>query len=210
MPQNSENNPTQKPKTKMSNTTARARAKAAVIKNEEDLNQAVVKAAGLKLEHDKITLLIEERLRVIKEDLSTKAEALKKESEAEVKRIQKYAAAHREELFGDKQSVTIAGHALEFRRSPGRTSTLKGYTVQDVVDALLSIDDEALSEKMTSVKASLSKDDVLDYWETGEEAQDFLRSIGVEVVKDESFKFTPSSSGPTGGSIAGEKEAPDA
>jgi phage host-nuclease inhibitor protein Gam len=190
----------------MSKNTMRKRAKSAVIKNESELVEAVTTAAGKLLEHDEIMLVVERKMRAIKEDLIVQAEALKKEANDLVKRIQKYATAHRDEVFGGKQGITVAGHTLEFRKSPGRTATLKGYTVQDVVDALLVLEDESLSEKLTSVKASLAKDAVIDYWETGEPAQEFLRSLGIEVVKDEAFKFTPSKTGKTGEGVTGEKE----
>lgn len=185
----------------------RSRAQASVISNHEDLLVAICTAADKQLEKDKIMLLVEEKMRALKTDFIVKAEALEKEANDLVKKIQKYAIAHREELFAEKQSLTIAGHTLEFRKSPGRTAALKGYSVQDVVDALLVIEDEGLSEKLTTVKATLAKDAIMDHWDSGEEAQEFLRSIGIEVVRDEAFKFSPSSSGKTGGSIAGEKEA---
>lgn len=184
----------------------RKRAKSAVIKNESELAEAVTTAAAKLLEHDEIMLVVERKMRAIKEELVLQAEELKKEASELVKRIQKYATAHRAEIFGGKQGITVAGHTLEFRKSPGRTAPLKGYTVQDVVDALLVLEDESLSERLTSVKASLAKDAVIDFWETGEPAQELLRSLGIEVVKDEAFKFTPSKAGQTGGSIVGEKE----
>jgi phage host-nuclease inhibitor protein Gam len=191
----------------MNTTTARTRAKSAVIQSEDQLTEAVTEAESLLLEHDEIKILVERKVRAVREELDIKAESLAKEAKELVARIQRYVVANRKQVLGEKQSAKIAGHTIGFRQSPGRTAALKGYKIQDVIDGLLVIEDQPLSEKLTTVKAGLAKDAIIEHWEQGPEEQSFLRSLGIEVIKDEAFKFAPSASGKTGAPVVADKEA---
>lgn len=176
---------------KPTNKSLRKRTRIQPIRDREELSHVAVQAAAVIAERELLAARANDRLLALKAEFATELDALAERANEHVKRLAAYCRAHREQLFGDRQAVAVAGQTLRFRKSPGKVTTTSGQTQTEALEALLAYEDEAISERYTAVKASLDKDAILRAWKESDEARDLLRSLGLEVVTPEEFKFEP-------------------
>jgi phage host-nuclease inhibitor protein Gam len=159
-----------------------------------DRDEATAIAAGtarLILEQEKSALIRDERLEALKAEFNLQIEEFGREIEKNTKRLSQWALANREREFGDKKSITLAGHKLAFREGTGKVEFATGTKEAEALDAILAAEDDAVIERFVAIKTSLDKNAVLAAWRASETLREFLGNCGVRVVKEEKFSFEP-------------------
>jgi phage host-nuclease inhibitor protein Gam len=162
------------------------------IKNREEATAIAAGTAGLILAKDKAALIRDERIEALKLEFAIEIEELDREIDKNTKRLSSWALTHRKAEFGDRQSITLAGHKLAFREGTGKVEFAAGTKEGDALDRILAAEDESLIDRFVALKTSLNKNAVLSAWRTGsQELRDFLGNCGLCVVKEEKFSFEP-------------------
>lgn len=148
-----------------------------------------------QLVRDAKTIARDAEIALVKDRHDAEIETLNAKIEHHVKRLRAWAVTHREQFFGRRQSFVMAGHELAFQKSPGAIGFAEGVKADDVVEALLSIEGEAgdhLRTLLLRVKAELEKKAALRELRLNREGiGDRLAALGLRIVEDESFSFTP-------------------
>lgn len=164
------------------------------IRDRDELAAVVILAAQATIDRDRLALERDEAVAAIQEDFNLRLEALEGRIERDVARMRAWATRHREE-FGEARHITVAGHELAWRKSPGAVAYLPGWKAGDALEAVLNAEDEAVAGTYTKVSASLDKNAVLRAWREGPGQRELLLSMGIEVVEPEEFKFIPNRDG---------------
>lgn len=161
------------------------------IKDRSELESVVLDTASLQLQ---LADLVNRRNQAVSELSSSydlAAERLQADIAARVTRLQTYCTAQRQALFGDRQSLAVAGHKLAWRRSPGKVDFADGVKTDDALNSLLTLDDDDAIERFITIKPTLDKKAILKAWDSSEASRALLSSIGILVVHPESFAFEP-------------------
>jgi phage host-nuclease inhibitor protein Gam len=175
-------------------TTAKSLLKKIRIEPIRDRDEATAIAAGtanLILAQERAALLRDERIEALKMEFNVEIEELGREVERNTKRLSAWAVANRKAEFGDKQTITLAGHKLAFREGTGKVEFVAGTKEAEALDTILAQEDEALAERFVAIKTSLNKNAVLSAWRGSQTMRDFLATAGITVVKEERFTFEP-------------------
>lgn len=170
--------------------------KPATIADRQELLAVCADVALAELKRDTLALRREAEFQATKDKFDAEIEALEDVAKRQRLRIEKWAVAHRKDEFGERQELVIAGHALAFRKSPGKVDLREELEEKDVVEALLALegdDAEALRELYVIVKASLNKQAILREWRRNKPGvRDAIQQVlGATVTTPESFTFTP-------------------
>jgi len=161
------------------------------IKDRDEATGIAAATAALILERDRAILTRDERLEALKMEFSIHIEELDREIEQKTKRLAQWATANRKNEFGEKQSITLAGHKLFFRAGKGKVAFEPGIKAAEALDSLLACDDEKTIERFVSIKPTLNKNAILAAFRSSDTAREFLESLGIRVVKGEAFGFEP-------------------
>lgn len=175
-------------------TTAKSLLKKIRIEPIRDRDEATAIAAGtanLILAQERAALLRDERIEALKMEFNVEIEELGREVERNTKRLSAWAVANRKAEFGDKQTLTLAGHKLAFREGTGKVEFVAGTKEAEALDIILAEETEALAERFVGIKTSLNKNAVLSAWRSSQTMRDFLATAGITVVKEERFTFEP-------------------
>jgi len=175
-------------------TTAKSLLKKLRIDPIRDRDEATAIAAGtaaLILQKDKAALIRDERIEALKMEFAVEIEELDRRVDANTKRLSAWAVANRKAEFGDRQTITLAGHKLAFREGTGKVEFMAGVKEAEALETILAAEDESLAERFVAIKASLNKNAVLSAWRGSQTLRDFLGSAGIAVVKEERFTFEP-------------------
>lgn len=175
-------------------TTAKSLLKKIRIEPIRDRDEATAIAAGtanLILAQERAALLRDERIEALKMEFNVEIEELGREVERNTKRLSAWAVANRKAEFGDKQTLTLAGHKLAFREGTGKVEFVAGTKEAEALDIILAQETEALAERFVGIKTSLNKNAVLSAWRSSQTMRDFLATAGITVVKEERFTFEP-------------------
>lgn len=162
-----------------------------LISDRDELERVVVETAALQCELARCILSKNEKVAAIATEYDLLAESLEAGIGANVKRLSIWALANREAEFGERQSITIAGHKLAYRRSPGKVAYLEGVKAEDALNGVLALDDEEWIDRLVTIKPALDKKAVQKIWESGEAGREVLRRIGITVEYPEAFRFEP-------------------
>lgn len=163
------------------------------IATRDELITTASQVAVTQLKRDTLTLQMDAEIQQIRDKYSRDIETLNTQVEHDVKRIKNWAVANRKEVFGDKQSVVIAGHELSFHQSPGAVAFTDGKKAADVIDIICALPGEegdAVRESLLRVKPELNKDAVQREFRMGHGKE--MAALGLTITKEESFTFTPS------------------
>jgi hypothetical protein len=161
------------------------------IKDREEATAIAAATAGLTLAKDKAALIRDERIEALKLEFNIEIEEFDREIEKNTKRLSSWAVLNRKAEFGDKQSISLAGHRLAFREGTGKVEFSPGIKEAEALDHLLSNEDEAVIDRFVAIKTSLNKNAVLSAWRSSQTLRDLLSACGITVVKEEKFSFEP-------------------
>ncbi len=164
------------------------------IKDTTQLLDVCNTTARLCIARDAKKVALDAEVAALKELHDGPIEQLNREIAHHEKRILAYCTEHRAEHFGKRQEFILAGHEMAFRKSPGAVGFKEGVTADDVVAAILALDDGAgdkLREALLRVSAELEKKTVLRELRTNlNGGKETLTAIGVIIQEKESFSFT--------------------
>ncbi len=161
------------------------------VATREELVALAINTADLTIERDKTIAARDQQLAEIQDGYNVEIEELENAIDANVKRLRAWAVINRETEFAGKQSIEVAGHELAFRKGSGKVAFLPGVKAGDALDALLASEDDAVIDKFAKVSVALDKNAVIKACRESGEARKFLESLGITVVVEEDFKFTP-------------------
>ncbi len=175
------------------------------LASREELIALCQQTTRLTLDRDAVQLARDEKIATVHDQYTPAMESMAAEIERNVTRIENWARQHREAEFGKKQSRMIAGCVLEFRKGTGKVEA--ATTDKAAVNAILSLPDDhnAEIEELIRMKTELDKEAVKRIAKTKEGAE-FLAKLGLKVVVEEEFTFTPSREDLTETGITGGKE----
>lgn len=162
-----------------------------LIGDREELEEVVVETAAKQAALEQTVAEKNEKTSAVETAYELTIESLERQIAANVKRLQVWALGNRKEEFGERQSITVGGHKLCFRKSPGKFATADGVKEPEVVDNVRALADKDRRRQLLSIKVALDKKAVLKLWEAGGEGQALLRSLGIEVEYPETFRFEP-------------------
>ncbi|MBB5351084.1 phage host-nuclease inhibitor protein Gam [Haloferula luteola] len=182
----------------------RQKVRIAPVKNRDELTALVIATADLTIERDVTAARRDQALSEIQDGFNVQIETLDKEIAENVKRMRAWALAHRGNEFGERQSITVAGHDLEFRKGSGKVAYLPGVKAGDALDALLASEDATI-DRFAKVSVALDKNAILRAYRDSSEARSFLQAIGITVVVEEDFRFRPNR--PEAEAMSGGKES---
>lgn len=162
-----------------------------VPQNEEELRTVAADGALASYELDRLTAERDEAVEEAARPFSGPILQAKKRLEAATASLKAWATGHRS-AFGGKKSHLVAGHSLTFHQSPGKLVNPKKD--DEIVDAIVAADDDALFEICIAVKPTLDKVSIKAALQ-GDDAvlANKLTALGFRVAKDESFTFIPAS-----------------
>jgi phage host-nuclease inhibitor protein Gam len=163
------------------------RARGETIDNTDELAAVAIVTADLTIRRDQAILARDARLAAIKEEFAMEIEDLESTIETNTRRLRGWAIANRAE-FGEKQTYTVAGHELAFRKSPGQVAFHPGHKEADALEKIMGMDD-VTAEKLTTIKITLDKKAAIKMWHGG--GEETLRAAGIEVIAPEDFTFRP-------------------
>jgi phage host-nuclease inhibitor protein Gam len=171
----------------------------------EELILLCQSATRMTIERDTEQLKLERRMLDLQEAHAPKIEKLDAEIEQSVKLIELWALAHREEEFGDRQGITVAGSALEFQKGTGKI--VADVDDKTALNQILSLPASYEEEQraLVRVSAALNKQAALAMAKTDEGAA-FLDKMGLRVAVEETFKWTPAREDLTPLTIVGGKQ----
>lgn len=175
-------------------TTAKKLLDAVRIQPLADRDEATAIAAAtaqLHLARDKAALTRDERIEALKMEFELEIEELSREIGKNEKRLADWAVKNRKAEFGERKSITLAGHKLVFREGTGTVEYVPGVKAGDALDSILAAEDETMAERFVRVKPTLDKNAVLAAWRSSGTLREFLEGVGITVVKRESFTFEP-------------------
>jgi phage host-nuclease inhibitor protein Gam len=161
------------------------------IKDRDEATGIAAGTAGLILARDKAALIRDERIEALKMEFALEIEEFDRKIDQNTKRLSAWAVANRKVEFGDKQSITLAGHKLSFRAGTGKVEFQPGVKEAEALDRILAQDDEATIERFVTIKTSLNKNAVISAWKQSATLRELLESCGIAVMKGESFTFEP-------------------
>lgn len=168
--------------------------KTSVIETKDELLGVCSDVACEQLKRDTLLLERDAKIQMIQDEYDSRVLALTTGIDANVKRITAWAVIHRE-MFHGKQTLALAGHLLEFRKSPGAITTVEDIKLDDVVEKLINLQGEGaeeLREMILRVEAALDKKATLREWRLNREGmRDKLKELGLTLRESESFSFTP-------------------
>lgn len=160
-----------------------------VPQNADELRVTVSEAARLTYEIEQAEAQRETAVEEAKRPFDARIIAAEKRLAGLLAALKTWALGHRDEFAG-RQSYTIAGHSLTFRRSQGKLDNAASDT--EAVEAILATDDDALIDLCLTVKPALDKKAIKAALE-GPDAilAQRLADIGFHIDRPEEFKFEP-------------------
>lgn len=175
-------------------TAAKKAARAKALQTQEEATIAAMELADFLEKRDAAQMELERRLAVVGEPFAIQIETYDGKAKPLLTRIKSWAIRKREKAFGDKKTITLAGHELTFRQSPGKVEIENGGTQGDV--AQLIADSEELPDdfvdRFVKIEVKLQKAEVIKAWNDGDQgAIDELRKFGIKVTKGDEFSFRP-------------------
>lgn len=179
---------------KTSKARSLGRLRGEPIRDRDELAAVAITTAQATIDRDRMVLERDEAIAAIQEDYNLRIEEAEEAIGREVGRMKAWATRHRED-FGEAKTMTVAGHELVWRKSPGAVAYLPGWKQSDTLEAILNHDDDKVAEGFTKVSASLDKNAILRAWRESQEKRELLASLGIEVVEPEEFKFVPNREG---------------
>lgn len=159
-----------------------------VPQNSEELLNTASNAAALTFEIEALEAERDEAVEAAKKPYDALIIAKVKSLAGLVGALKAWATGNRED-FGGKKSYVIAGHALNFRQSPGK---LTCADEEKALDLIIATGDPDLIALCVDIKPTLDKKGIKAALEGSDEAlAKRLRDLGFEVAKPEAFKFEP-------------------
>lgn len=160
------------------------------IATREDLISICSKTSRLTIERDALKLKRDERLLVIAEECDPEIETLETEIDHNVRMIKAWSDKHRKDEFGGKQGIMVAGCALEYRKGTGKVVCDKSD--KDAVADVLALPDENLPQikALTKIDVKLNRGAVKAL-ASSKEGRELLEFLGIRIVVEEVFSFTP-------------------
>lgn len=175
-------------------TALLALARSTDLPDREALTAAIICAADTMLARDALTLKRDAAVKELEETYNLEIELLDGTVDDYAKKIERYAKKNRTALFQGAHTITIAGHAISWRKSPGKVDTKKGISQTDAVEAIIDNGDKDFQSKYLSVKATLDKNAILKAYdeEKGNPTErEQLDTHGITVTYPELFQFKP-------------------
>lgn len=173
-------------------------------KTREGLMELCATTTRLTIERDAAQLKLDRRILDLEEAHGPLIDSMTGQIERSVKLMHLWALEHREEEFEDRQGIEVAGCALEFRKGTGRVVADEDEKIS--VSQLLALPESFVEEQkaLLRLKCDLNKQAVLAMAKT-EDGAKFLKKLGLKIVVDEEFKFTPARADLTPLSVSGGK-----
>lgn len=161
------------------------------IRSLDEATAIAAATARLFTEQHKTAIIKGERVESLELEFNIAIEEFGREIDKNVQRLSTWAVKNRKHVFGDKKTLSLAGHKLAFREGTGKVEFTPGVKESDALDTILSDEDDAIIERFTTIKTSLNKNAVLAAWRTSQAHRDFLSACGITVTKEEKFSFEP-------------------
>lgn len=170
----------------------------------EALVELCQETTRLTIERDAMQLKLDRRVLDLQEAQLPLIEKMNGQIDRSVKLMQMWALANRETEFDGRQGIEVGGCTLEFRKGTGRVEA--AVDEKTSVNQLLSLPASYEEEQQTLVrlKCDLNKQAVIAMAKTDVGAA-FLAKLGLRIVVDEEFKFTPAREDLTPLPVAGSK-----
>lgn len=171
--------------TKKQNLRAKRAALATVIRDRAELERKLAELTRATILHNALTAELNAEIETLKNRFAPKLSSTQETISEATTAIENYALSHRAELFGkDSKTATIAGHELTLRDNGGAIVTARGITAANVLDRLLTHEDEATADQFIKWKASLNKEACKSKWA---DLSEFLESLGLRLEHTENF-----------------------
>jgi len=168
------------------------------IASRDELISACAEAGKTQLQRDALILQMDAELQIVRDKYAHQIETFNSEIKHETRRIKTWADDHREAEFGKKQSLVIAGHALEYRKGSGKVEADEDAVVAKILalpgagEGEPPTEGDLLRERYLKVTATLNKSSVLSAWRSKDAStRQPLINVGLDVVAEETFSFTP-------------------
>lgn len=169
----------------------RDKVRIAPIRDRDELTTLVIATAELTIERDRTAATRDARISEVADGFNIQLDQLDEAITTNVKRMKAWAIAHRQPAFGKAQSIEVAGHELSFRKGSGKVAYAAGVKAGDALESLLAAEDETAIDRYAKVNVSLDKNAILKAWRESTEARAFLTALGITVLVEEDFRFTP-------------------
>lgn len=166
-------------------------AKTEPIRDRDELRSVVAETARTSYAIDTATLALDTKIQALREEEGGLIDKLGIQLKSLTARLAAWSKGHRKEEFGNRQSIVLDGHALRFRKSPGKVVPKEGGKDADVLAAVLEIDDDDTIADLVNFKPSLNKDGLKRLWNRGGESRALVESLGATVIFPEEFSFEP-------------------
>jgi len=161
------------------------------ITSRDEATAIAAATAQLVTAQKKAAVVRDERIEELEMEFNLQIEEYGKEIERNTKRLASWATRHRDEEFGAKKTIYLAGHKLSFREGTGKVEFTPGTKEEEVLNIILANEDDSVIERFTNIKTTLNKQAVISAWKNSETLQAFLKTCGIAVVKEEKFSFEP-------------------
>jgi phage host-nuclease inhibitor protein Gam len=160
------------------------------IASREELIDLCVETTRLTIDRDTLVVRKDDAIAAIVEEHDPLIESLNGQIDRNVERMRKWSLSNRTEEFGDKQGIKVAGCTLEFRKGTGKVVTEDGD--KKAVNNILALPNEMEKEieELTTIKVELDKNGVKRLAKT-EAGRAILADLGIRIVVEEVFSFTP-------------------
>lgn len=160
------------------------------IRDRGELQSVAIQTAAKQLQIEKLTAEKNDAVIRAEAPYELTIEDLQGEVKTNVHQMKAWSVENREEFRG-KQSLTVAGQCLKFRKNSGSVSMAEGVKEADALDQVLASDDVELIKRVVKVKPSFDKAAIKKLYESGKEGRETLRKYGIEVKTSETFAFEP-------------------
>jgi hypothetical protein len=159
-------------------------------KTKEGLMELCATATRLTLERDAAQLKMDRRILDLKEAQAPAIDAMNSQIAQSVKLMHLWALENREAEFDGKQGIEVMGCTLEFRKGTGKV--VPDVDEETTVDRLLALPETYAEEQRSLVRlrCDLNKQAVIAMART-DDGEAFLKKMGLQIVVQEEFKFTP-------------------
>jgi len=165
---------------------ARAAAQHSVLPDRKAAETIACEAAAIERRMRGISLDLAGQIAALKEAAKSQLESLKRDYDARVAQLNTWAVVNRNAEFGDAKTITLAGHKLSFRDSPGKVTFEKGLNEEAVIQALLNLADQDFADLFLRYTTELNRESIAEHWD---EEGHILKNLGIRLSKPEIFTF---------------------
>lgn len=157
-----------------------------------EVDQALAEVTQLESQIKQLTAEYNEKEIQMREEANKAIEPKKTVRDTILTSIQLFCADNRVD-FGDKQSKELTNGILSFRKTPGKVSTLKGFTFKAALNIIKTFD--KWKEVFTVTKEDLNKEAILQRYDKKDDNGNvevnakLLEKFGLEVTTSETFGY---------------------